>query len=57
MQIRLLDPGFDTNSHTEWQTVQIQNRYFLHQKPTDQALHVCTDMAYPGSAEQDLTVL
>ena len=37
------------NSHTSWQTVQIQISWLL-QKPTDLDLHCCKGRVYPGSA-------
>ena len=43
----------DTNSHTEWQTVQIQISWFL-QKPTDLDLHCLQEQVYPGSAGHEL---
>ena len=47
----------DTNSNTEWQTVQIQIRWLL-QEPTDLALHCLQRQGlsgvYPGSAGQGL---
>ena len=43
----------DINSHTEWQTVQIQISWLL-QKPTDLDLHICKGRVYPGSARQGL---
>ena len=40
----------DINSHTKWQTVQIQISWLL-QKPTDLDLHcLYKDRVYPGSA-------
>ena len=47
----------DINSHTEWQTVQIQISWLL-KKPTGSALiwicTVCKGRVYPGSAGQGL---
>ena len=42
------------DSHTEWQTVQIQISWLL-QKPTDLDLHCLQSRVYPDSAEQGLS--
>ena len=44
----------DINSHTEWQTVQIQISWLL-QKPTDLDPH-CKSSVYRGSARQGLII-
>ena len=44
----------DTNSHTQWQAVQIQISWLL-QKPTDLDLHCLQKRTYPGSAGQGLS--
>ena len=46
----------DINSHSEWQTVQIQISWLL-QKPTDLDLHCLQNRVYPGSAGQGLRLL
>ena len=43
----------DKNSHSDWQTVQIQISWLL-QKPTDLDLHCLQVRIYPGSAGQGL---
>ena len=43
----------DKNSHSDWQTVQIQISWLL-QKPTDLDLHCLQKQDYPGSAGQGL---
>ena len=43
----------DINSHTDWQTVQIQISWLL-QKPTDLVQHCLWGRVYPGSEGQGL---
>ena len=45
----------DINSHSDWQTVQIQISWLL-QKPTDLDLHCLQVRIYPGSAGQGLII-
>ena len=44
------------NSHTLWQTVQVQINWLL-QKPTDLDLHCLQRQVYPGSAGQGLIII